>query len=325
MKIRKSWVWLIAFVVAFSILFTGCTSTPSTSNDDTKQTLIKDDTQKSTFTQEPTDIQGPQNSFDILNVPEYSDKAYIIINNNQPEFSKDDIKKEAYEFYSPLDSLGRCGYVMACVCKETMPTEPRGSISHINPTGWNNQSYEIVEGGYLYNRCHLIGWQLTGEDANKSNLITGTRYMNMEGMLPFENMIADYVTETGNHVMYRVTPIFEGDNLLASGVHLEGYSVEDNGGDDGISFNVYVYNVQPGIILDYTTGANQLGQLPEGTDGAGDSTAYAYVINKSSGTVHLPECASAKSIKQENRIESNDSLADLLKEGYKACGKCNPT
>ena len=158
----------------------------------------------------------------------------------------------SFEEYGELDDLGRCTVTFACVGVDLMPTEERGSISGVKPSGWHTVKYEFISGNYLYNRCHLIGYQLTGENANKKNLITGTRFLNIEGMLPFENMVADYVTETGNHVMYRATPIFEGKNLLASGVLLEAWSVEDNG--EGICFNVYAYNAQPGVIIDYATG-----------------------------------------------------------------------
>ena len=169
-----------------------------------------------------------------------------------PDFSENEITSVSYEYYSELDALGRCGVCIASVGQDIMPTEKRGSIGQVKPTGWHTVKYDFVDGKYLYNRCHLIGFQLTGENANKRNLITGTRYLNVEGMLPFENMVADYVKETGNHVMYRVTPIFVGDELLARGVHIEAESVEDGG--DGIMFNVFCYNVQPGVVLDYATG-----------------------------------------------------------------------
>lgn len=188
-------------------------------------------------------------------VPVYTDSAYAVINNNEPLFTDEELTTEGYEFYSELDSLERCGYTMACLGRELMPTKERGSISHVKPTGWVQAQYDSVDGGSLYNRCHLIGWQLSGEDANERNLITGTRYMNTEGMLPFENMVADYIKETGNHVLYRVTPIFEGDELVARGVQIEAKSVEDGG--EGICFHVYVYNVQPGITIDYATGESR--------------------------------------------------------------------
>lgn len=187
-------------------------------------------------------------------ISKYSGQPYVVINNNNPGFLEKELTTKSYEEYSQLDGMGRCGVAEACIGIDLMPTEVREDISNVEPTGWINQEYEIVEGGYLYNRCHLIGFQLSGENANERNLITGTRYMNTEGMLPFENIVADYVKDTGNHVMYRVTPIFEGSNLVASGVQIEAESVEDNG--EGIQYNVYVYNVQPGITIDYATGDN---------------------------------------------------------------------
>lgn len=192
----------------------------------------------------------------VADIPTYSGNLYVAINDNIPQFLETDLSTTSYEYYSELDSLGRCGVVYACIGQDLMPTEERSSIGQVKPTGWHTVKYDIVDGNYLYNRCHLIGYQLSGENANTSNLITGTRYMNVEGMLPFENMVADYVQETGNHVMYRVTPIFEGDNLLANGVQIEAQSVEDNG--EGILFNVYCYNVQPGVEIDYATGESNL-------------------------------------------------------------------
>lgn len=188
----------------------------------------------------------------LEDIPEYSGKAYVYINNNVPFFSESDLTTTSYEKYSKLDSFGRCGAAIASIGRDVMPTEERGEIGYVKPTGWHTVRYHGIDGNYLYNRCHLIGYQLSGENANEKNLITGTRYMNVEGMLPFENMVADYVKETNNHVLYRVTPIFEGDSLLASGVLIEAKSVEDNG--KGIQFNVYCYNVQPGIEIDYKTG-----------------------------------------------------------------------
>ncbi|MGN0655163.1 MAG: DNA/RNA non-specific endonuclease, partial [Ruminiclostridium sp.] len=190
------------------------------------------------------------------NLPAYSGKAYVELNGNVPSFKKSQLTTESFEKYSKQDSLGRCGVAFANVSKETMPTEARGSIGSIKPSGWHTVKYDNVDGKYLYNRCHLIGYQLTGENDNKKNLITGTRYMNTEGMLPFENKVANYVESTGNHVLYRATPIFEGGNLLAGGVQLEAYSVEDKG--KGVCFNVYCYNVQPDIVIDYSDGSSKL-------------------------------------------------------------------
>lgn len=188
-------------------------------------------------------------------IPEFSDSPYVTINDNVPYFTEDELTTEAFETYSELDDLGRCGVAYANVCQELMPTEDRGEIGQVKPTGWHTVKYDFVSGKYLYNRCHLLGYQLTGENANEQNLITGTRYLNVEGMLPFENMVADYVQETDNHVLYRVTPIFEGDELVARGVLMEALSVEDDG--EGICFNVYCYNNQPGVIIDYATGESQ--------------------------------------------------------------------
>jgi len=190
-------------------------------------------------------------------VPEYSGAASVSLNNNQPEFTDDEITTASYEQYGALDSYGRCTTAVACIGTDLMPSEERESIGMIKPTGWNQNKYPGIvdsEPPYLYNRCHLIGYQLTGENANERNLVTGTRYMNVDGMLPYENEVANYIKNTGNHVMYRVTPIFEDSNLLCSGVQMEAYSVEDSG--KGVSFNVYCYNVQPGVIIDYTDGSN---------------------------------------------------------------------
>ena len=188
----------------------------------------------------------------IEEIPPFSDVAYVAVNDNVPFFMPEEITDESFEEYAELDELGRCGVTMACIGIDIMPTEDRGEIGSVKPSGWQSVKYDCVEGKYLYNRCHLIGFQLAGENANKRNLITGTRYLNIEGMLPFENLVADYVKETKNHVMYRVTPLFDGDDLVAHGVLMEGYSVEDAG--EGVQFCVYAYNAQPGIIIDYQTG-----------------------------------------------------------------------
>lgn len=198
-----------------------------------------------------------QTSFNLEDIPEFDGKTpYVIINNNEPEFPDEDLNTNSFEKYSELDSLGRCGVAYANVSKETMPTEARGDISKVKPTGWHAVKYDCVEGKYLYNRCHLIGYQLTAENANKQNLITGTRYLNVEGMLPFENQVAEYVKQKNGHVLYRVTPIFEENNLVANGVQMEAESVEDRG--EEVKFNVYVYNVQPNIKIDYLTGSSEL-------------------------------------------------------------------
>ncbi|MBQ8767562.1 MAG: DNA/RNA non-specific endonuclease [Clostridia bacterium] len=255
-------------------------------------------------------------------VPEYSGSPYVAINDNQPSFTENDYTTEAFEEYAELDYLGRCGVTFACVGVEIMPTEKRGDIGMVKPTGWVTSKYDFVDGKYLYNRCHLIGYQLTGENANTSNLITGTRYMNTEGMLPFENMIADYVKETENHVLYRVTPIFEGDNLVASGVQMEAWSVEDDG--DGICFNVYCYNVQPGVVIDYATGKNWLDEETTTSNKVADFDKNAeYVLNTSSKKIHSPECSGAKNMSEKNKqvVEGSD-LKYFLQQGYEYCSSC---
>lgn len=194
----------------------------------------------------------PPAAVTMADIPEYSGEPYVVLQDNWPDFGPGDMTLEPFENYSELDSLGRCGMAYANICLEIMPTEGRGEIGQVKPSGWQSAKYDCVDGKYLYNRCHLIGYQLAGENANKQNLITGTRYMNVTGMLPFENMVDDYVEDTGNHVLYRVTPIFQGMDLVARGVHMEAFSVEDEG--EGICFNVFVYNVQPGISIDYATG-----------------------------------------------------------------------
>lgn len=193
----------------------------------------------------------------IDSIPEYSGSPYITVNDNVPFFTDDDIAAytvSGMEYYSPLDPLGRCGVTVSYVCIDTMPKEKRGDINMIRPSGWNNKSYDFIDGQWVYNRCHLIGWQLTAENANECNLITGTRYMNVEGMLPFENEVAEYVKTTKNHVLYRVTPMFDGNNLVADGVLMEAYSHEDHG--EGLQYCVFCYNVQPGVVIDYATGYN---------------------------------------------------------------------
>lgn len=192
----------------------------------------------------------------ISTIPDFDDEPYIEINGNKPYFTKEELTTSSYEYYTDLDSLGRCGVCYACIGKDIMPTEERGPIGMVKPSGWHTVKYDFVDGKYLYNRCHLIGFQLAGENANVKNLITGTRYLNVQGMLPFENEVADYVQDTGNHVMYRVTPVFKENNLVANGVLMEAYSVEDKG--KGVCFNVFCYNNQPGVIIDYATGESKL-------------------------------------------------------------------
>ena len=203
-------------------------------------------------------LTPPAETYSMENIPPYDGTPYVVLNDNQPSFTAEDMTDVSYEFYSDLDELGRCGVTEACIGRDLMPTEKRGDISSVKPTGWVQNQYDFVDGKSLWNRCHLIGFQLAGENANECNLITGTRYLNVEGMLPFENLVADYVKETDNHVLYRVTPAFQGTELVARGVQMEAYSVEDGG--DGVCFNVFCYNVQPGVEIDYATGDNWLAE-----------------------------------------------------------------
>lgn len=256
-----------------------------------------------------------------------TEEPYIKVNGNVPRFSEEEKKNAAaFESYSDLDALGRCGVAFACVGKETMPTEERGPIGSIKPSGWHSVKYDFVDGKYLYNRCHLIGYQLTAENANEKNLITGTRYLNTKGMLPFENMVADYVKETGNHVLYRVTPVFESKNLVASGVYMEAYSVEDNG--DGICFYVYVFNRQPGVKIDYLTGDSVADGTAESASGettcAENEETKTYVLNISNGKFHLPDCDSVKKMKTENKQTMKCKRSELINAGYSPCGSCKP-
>ena len=278
-------------------------------------------------------VDGP---ITLDNIPAWDGEApFVIINDNKPFFEESELVTESFERYADLDALGRCGVTYACIGLDIMPTEERGSISSVTPSGWVNNRYdsEVVPGGWIYNRCHLIGWQLTGENANKENLITGTQFINIEGMLPFENMVADYVKDTGNHVLYRVTPIFEGYNLVASGVLMEAWSVEDMG--EGICFCIYAYNAQPGIYINYYDGNNRLATpddvLGGGSDEGGtpeedeaEPVENDYVLNTSSKKIHKPECRYSSSMSSSNRQEYHGNIMDLIENGYEKCKTCNP-
>ena len=299
-------------------------------------------------------------NMELADILAYSGSAYCEINGNVPAFGDDELVTDAFENYSDLDSLGRCGVAYANICKEIMPTEERGAIGMVKPSGWHTVKYnDRIDGNYLYNRCHLIGYQLAGENANEKNLITGTRYLNVTGMLPFENEVVDYVESTGNHVLYRVTPVYDGDNLVASGVQMEAESVEDKGA--GVSFNVYVYNVQPGVLIDYATGGSEAdpgyvvpgentsseisgedgGQVGEAgtceetqnTESEADDTSEAqteaanedtYIVNTNTGKFHKPSCRSVKQMKESNKSERTTTRDELISEGYEPCKNCNP-
>lgn len=302
--------------------------------------------------------QISESTFSVTDIEPYNGQPYTVVNNNTPYFSDNDLTLQSYEYYSDLDELGRCGTAHASIGLDIMPTEERGDIGSVKPSGWHTVKYnEYIDGNYLYNRCHLIGYQLSGENANEKNLITGTRYLNVQGMLPFENMVADYVKETENHVLYRVTPIFEGDNLVASGVLMEAKSVEDNG--DDILFCVYVYNVQPNIIIDYATGESwvdpalqtptpeptlaptpvptpkpTIAPTPEPTLEPTESPTEEpeiyeeeepdYILNTNTNKFHYPGCSSVKQMKDKNKWEYNGSRDDVISMGYDPCKKCNP-
>lgn len=290
----------------------------------------------------PTEITTAS-SFSLSDVPAYSGKAYTSVNGNVPYFTAAELTTTSFETYSDLDTLGRCGVTYACIGQDLMPTKERGSIGMVKPTGWHTVRYDdLVDGKYLYNRCHLIGYQLTGENANTQNLITGTRYLNIEGMLPFENMVADYIQETNNHVLYRVTPIFEGNNLLANGVLMEGYSVEDKGA--GVSYRVFAYNVQPGIEIDYATGESKLADgaqqeeqktatvtptpspEPEKQEPVTGSEASQadYILNTNTKKFHYPTCSSVNDMKEKNKQEFFGTRDETIALGYSPCGRCKP-
>ena len=264
--------------------------------------------------------ENTQKSYESTDIPAYAGNSFVILDDNKPAFSKQDRERtDAFETYSDLDELGRCGVAYANICKELMPTEERGAIGMVKPTGWHTVKYDNVEGKYLYNRCHLIGYQLAGENANEKNLITGTRYLNVTGMLNFEDRVADYVKATDHHVLYRVTPVFEGDNLVATGLEMEAYSVEDSG--KGVSFHVFVYNIQPGITIDYATGESwtddsKTEENTEAEDG--------YVLNTNTHKFHKENCESVRDIAGSNKEVYTGNREDLINMGYEPCERCKP-
>lgn len=296
---------LLSLFTACTVLLSGCSSIPS---------QLPGDTGSTTTAAVVTGLED---------VPDYSGEPYVVLGDNTPDFPEEDFTTNSFETYGELDDLGRCTTAYANVGVDLMPTEDRGSISQVKPTGWQTAKYDCVDGKYLYNRCHLIGFQLTGENANKENLITGTRYLNVDGMLPFENLVADYVKETENHVLYRVTPVFEGDELVARGVVMEAMSVEDEG--EGVCFEVYCYNVQPGVTIDYATGESAL----DGSDPAGETTSSStqeerYILNTNSKKFHLPDCSGVSSMSETNRQEYTGTRQSLIDAGYEPCGICKP-
>ena len=261
--------------------------------------------------------QGTEPVKSIFEPAAYAGQPYVVVEDNVPDFPQADLSStEAFERYEALDSLERCGVAYANICRELMPTEERGNIGHIHPSGWHSVRYDFVDGKSLYNRCHLIGFQLAGENDNDRNLVTGTRYMNVQGMLPFENMIADYVKETDGHVLYRVTPVFSGDNLVCNGVRMEAWSVEDDG--EGVCFDIFCYNVQPGVEIDYATGESR--EAAAQTEG----DVEAFVLNTASKKFHRPDCSGVSAMDPENRQEVTCTREELIRQGYEPCGSCKP-
>lgn len=337
LKLRKTAAIALCELLAIATIFTGCASADLSGTEGAGHAagavVAGEDSSGALGSKDKAD--GPQedlvnnNSYVSLDaIPAYDGKAYVAVNNNEPFFTDSDMTTTAFENYSDLDSLGRCGVAYANICKDIMPTEERGKIGMIKPSGWHTVKYDVIKDRYLYNRCHLIGYQLAGENANPKNLITGTRYLNVEGMLPFENLVADYVNNTGNHVLYRVTPMFSGSNLVANGVLIEAKSVEDNGG--GILFNVYCYNVQPGVGINYENGDSWL----DGTTGSASSGSYSSAAENSAADssnsetmVHITATgkkyhrAGCRTLKKSDTEVTLDEAKSM---GLSPCGICNP-
>ena len=375
---QKRLITQLSLWLALLLAFTGCAESTVTPQDNTyaieqlatipselleaSETAVSEpesgqpqenasDTQESQQVTSATDVPTGEgtSAFSLREIPAYSGTPYTEVNGNQPYFTEEELTTQSFETYSELDSLGRCGMAYANVGQDLMPTEPRGEIGAVKPTGWHLVKYDNVDGKYLYNRCHLIAYMLAAENANPQNLITGTRYLNVQGMLPFETKVCDYVKNTGNHVLYRVTPIFDGDNLLADGVLMEAYSVEDAG--EGISFCVFAYNVQPGIGIDYATGDNwaegsgtyqsTVASVAEETPAPQPETDTAvqitpelsapqetqqttYVLNTNTMKFHYPTCSSVDDMKEKNKQIYTGSRDEVINMGYVPCKRCNP-
>lgn len=375
---QKRLITQLSLWLALLLAFTGCAESTVTSQDNTyaieqlatipselleaSETAVSEpesgqpqenasDTQESQQVTSATDVPTGEgtSAFSLREIPAYSGTPYTEVNGNKPYFTEAELTTQSFETYSELDSLGRCGMAYANVGQDLMPTEPRGEIGAVKPSGWHLVKYDNVDGKYLYNRCHLIAYMLAAENANPQNLITGTRYLNVQGMLPFETKVCDYVKNTGNHVLYRVTPIFDGDNLLADGVLMEAYSVEDAG--EGISFCVFAYNVQPGIGIDYATGDNWAegsgtyqsteASVAEETPAPQPETDTAvqitpelsapqetqqttYVLNTNTMKFHYPTCSSVDDMKEKNKQIYTGSRDEVINMGYVPCKRCNP-
>ena len=375
---QKRLITQLSLWLALLLAFTGCAESTVTSQDNTyaieqlaaipselleaSETAVSEpesgqpqenasDTQESQQVTSATDVPTGEgtSAFSLREIPAYSGTPYTEVNGNQPYFTEEELTTQSFETYSELDSLGRCGVAYANVGQDLMPTEPRGEIGAVKPSGWHLVKYDNVDGKYLYNRCHLIAYMLAAENANPQNLITGTRYLNVQGMLPFETKVCDYVKNTGNHVLYRVTPIFDGDNLLADGVLMEAYSVEDAG--EGISFCVFAYNVQPGIGIDYATGDNWAEgsgtyqstvasvaeetpvpqpetdtavQITPESSAPQESQGITYVLNTNTMKFHYPTCSSVDDMKEKNKQIYTGSREEVINMGYVPCKRCNP-
>lgn len=337
LKLRKTAAIALCELLAIATIFTGCASADLSGTEGAGHAagavVAGEDSSGALGSKDKAD--GPQedlvnnNSYVSLDaIPAYDGKAYVAVNNNEPFFTDSDMTTTAFENYSDLDSLGRCGVAYANICKDIMPTEERGKIGMIKPSGWHTVKYDVIKDRYLYNRCHLIGYQLAGENANPKNLITGTRYLNVEGMLPFENLVADYVNNTGNHVLYRVTPMFSGSNLVANGVLIEAKSVEDNGG--GILFNVYCYNVQPGVGINYENGDSWLdGTTGSASSGSDSSVAENSAADSSNSETMVHITATGKKYHRAGcrtlkKSDTEVTLDEAKSMGLSPCGICNP-
>lgn len=375
---QKRLITQLSLWLALLLAFTGCAESTVTSQDNTyaieqlatipselleaSETAVSEpesgqpqenasDTQESQQVTSATDVPTGEgtSAFSLREIPAYSGTPYTEVNGNKPYFTEAELTTQSFETYSELDSLGRCGMAYANVGQDLMPTEPRGEIGAVKPSGWHLVKYDNVDGKYLYNRCHLIAYMLAAENANPQNLITGTRYLNVQGMLPFETKVCDYVKNTGNHVLYRVTPIFDGDNLLADGVLMEAYSVEDAG--EGICFCVFAYNVQPGIGIDYATGDNWAEssgtyqsteasvaeetpvpqpetdtavQITPESSAPQESQGITYVLNTNTKKFHYPTCSSVDDMKEKNKQIYTGSRDEVINMGYVPCKRCNP-
>ena len=320
----KTFVVSLCIVAVLCLLFCSDNSKKPNSEQNSSTISTSVDNLSTTEQAQPTTNASNDLPFELSDIPRYSGVPFCEVNNNKPYFQSDELITDSFRQFSELDSLGRCGVAFACIGTDSLPTEERGAIGMIKPSGWHTVRYDdLIEDKYLYNRCHLIAFELSGENANPQNLITGTRYMNIEGMLPFENRVHDYVENSNNHVMYRVTPVFEGDNLLAHGVLMEGYSVEDSG--TGICFNVFCYNVQPCIEIDYADGTSWISdQSDNQLETETQDSKVTYILNTNTKKFHYPDCSSVNDMKEKNKEVFIGIREDVIQLGYSPCGRCKP-